>query len=328
MTRYAYIPDPDALVRLLRNPPSPPQEITAVLPADRPWTPAAQTALAHTGIPSITDADTIEITLPPEVGIPTLRIPARPPWTDFASYGPPIPIARGGHSVIVAAGPLALKIVFPASAAASRYADTTARSPLLMPVLATAQDDDGALLLLQPRAQGTARDDPDPHAALPSVAAALADLHEAGWVHLDVKPDNILIVPTPDGLRRLLADTGSARRTGETLGPAILCTPRYAAPEILQAASAGRPLRADPAMDVFSFALTALELLYGRHPLGPDPAAAEREAIARALEGRTLDDLLPPHTPPTLRAALDLNPNHRPTALELLETILHMESPR
>jgi hypothetical protein len=323
MTRYVYIPDPDALVRLLRRPEP---EVCAVLPADRPWTAAARTALDRARIPSITDADTLEVPLPPEAGGGTLRIPARPPWTDFASSGPPEALARGGHSVIVAAGSLALKIVPRAAAAASRYADTAARSPLLMPVLAAAEGDDGALLLLQPRALGTARDDPDPKACLPPVAAALADLHEAGWVHLDVKPDNILIVPTPDGPRRLLADTGSARRAGETLGPAILCTPRYAAPEILRAASAGRPLRADPAMDVFSLALTALELLSGRHPLGPDPASAEREAVARALEGRPLDDAIPPGTHPALRAALDPDPTGRPTALELLEAILRMET--
>jgi tRNA A-37 threonylcarbamoyl transferase component Bud32 len=73
------------------------------------------------------------------------------------------------------------------------------------------------------------------------VAAAIARVHAAGWVHHDIKPANVLLA-TPE--RPILADFGTARRAGEPSPPGSL---GYVSPERL----AGRA--SDPRDDVFGF---------------------------------------------------------------------------
>ena len=58
------------------------------------------------------------------------------------------------------------------------------------------------------------------------LAAALAELHAAGWVHGDVKPDNVRL--DREG-RASLVDLGHAEREGSAGG--ALGTPRFLSPE-------------------------------------------------------------------------------------------------
>jgi tRNA A-37 threonylcarbamoyl transferase component Bud32 len=64
------------------------------------------------------------------------------------------------------------------------------------------------------------------------LAETLARTHASGWVHLDVKPANVLLDSTG---RPLLADFGIARRAGEVSPPGSL---GYVAPERLAGAAA------------------------------------------------------------------------------------------
>ncbi len=104
-----------------------------------------------------------------------------------------------------------------------------------------------------------------------AAARGLAALHHAGFVHRDVKPDNVLVAH--DG-RVLLADLGLAKRieaddgdTGLTQTGAIVGTPKYLAPERV----AGHPggVRAD----VYALAAMTLEVL--RQSTGDVPAAVQ-----------------------------------------------------
>jgi hypothetical protein len=92
---------------------------------------------------------------------------------------------------------------------------------------------------------------------LRQVARSLAEAHDIGIVHGDLKPDNIFICET-HGEKRFIKvlDFGIARVIGDA-NPAGVGTPQYMAPEQLL----GHPLL--PASDVYAVGLVAYEMLLG-----------------------------------------------------------------
>lgn len=105
------------------------------------------------------------------------------------------------------------------------------------------------------------------------LAAALARVHAAGWVHHDVKPANV-VLRAPD--TALITDFGTARRVGEPSPPGSL---GYVSPERL----AGRS--SDPRDDVYAFGRV---LGYALDELGHADDAAGRawRTIAAACTGK------------------------------------------
>ena len=91
-------------------------------------------------------------------------------------------------------------------------------------------------------------------------ALALHQAHQAGLVHRDVKPGNLLITPdgevkiTDFGIARL-ADQVPLTATGQVMG-----TVQYLAPE----QASGKP--ASPSTDIYSLGIVAYEALAGRRP--------------------------------------------------------------
>jgi serine/threonine-protein kinase len=114
------------------------------------------------------------------------------------------------------------------------------------------------------------------------MALALEHVHESGFMHLDFKPENVLLSrngslrlvdfdlaqPKPDRPRRMSGNPG---------------TPAYMAPEQIR----HKPI--DHRVDIFAYGASAYELLTGRKPFPGDTP----EEILRKQMDRTLD-FIPP----------------------------------
>jgi eukaryotic-like serine/threonine-protein kinase len=133
-------------------------------------------------------------------------------------------------------------------------------------------EDNGTLFLAMEYVPGcTLRDVINEQGALPPsralallepVVAALAAAHDAGIVHRDVKPENVLL--TDDG-RVKVADFGLARAVTNatstaTSGGVLIGTVSYIAPELVTDGSA------DARSDVYSAGVLLYEMLTGRKP--------------------------------------------------------------
>ncbi|WP_436761980.1 protein kinase domain-containing protein [Streptosporangium sp. V21-05] len=147
----------------------------------------------------------------------------------------------------------------------------------------------------------------DLHRLATAVATALTAVHEAGVIHRDLKPDNVLL--GPDGPR--VIDFGVARTEDMSLTATgmVAGTPTYMAPEIFMGQ------RATTAVDVFAwggimvFAAT-----------GADPFRAESLGgiMHRVLSVQPQLDMLPEHLRPFVAASLAKDPASRPAARDLL----------
>ena len=147
------------------------------------------------------------------------------------------------------------------------------------------------------------------------LAGAIGAVHDAGLLHRDVKPHNIMLAR--DG-RVVLMDfgTGHDARTGEA--PGLSGTPLYLAPELL----AGRP--PSVSTDIYSVGVVLFYLLTRTHPVGGETL----KDLYAAHQGRTTSDVrrlrsdVPRALALAIARALDPEPSRRqPTAKVLSEEL-------
>lgn len=114
---------------------------------------------------------------------------------------------------------------------------------------------------------------------LDQIVGALGHLHKRNVVHLDIKPQNLLV--TPEGKVKLI-DFGLAQPAGprqEMAGGTAFGTVAYLAPE----QASGEPV--DAATDVYALGCVVYELLTGRPPFrAPEGAEHTRHLIRAHLE--------------------------------------------
>lgn len=154
-----------------------------------------------------------------------------------------------------------------------------------------------------------------------AVARALGSAHEAGLVHRDIKPGNIML--TSDGEVKVM-DFGIARTTsGDTLTQtaAVLGTASYLSPE--QAQGQAVDLRSD----IYSLGCVLYEMLTGRPPFAGDSPVAIAYKHVRddpPLPSRVNGDV-PPDLEAVVMKCLAKNPENRyASAQELREDLGRM----
>lgn len=158
------------------------------------------------------------------------------------------------------------------------------------------------------------------------LCSALAYLHESGYLHLDLKPSNIVV----DAGRAIVIDLSVARPPGEA--PPGLGTWCYLAPEQVHGA------KLDAAADAWGIGVVLFEAVTGEPAFGGDVDDDDQPELAdypqlkvRAAPVRTLRPRLPAALADAIDASLDPDPFRRPTLDELaahLETVPGVGSPR
>lgn len=146
------------------------------------------------------------------------------------------------------------------------------------------------------------------------MAHALEHVHDSGFMHLDFKPENVMVsrnvnvrlidfdlaLPIPKAPIKLSKNPG---------------TPSYMAPEQLRRAGI------DHRVDIFAYGVTAYELLTGQKPF---PGETPEEVLRQQLDihflapPRELNPGIPPALEKTILKCLERDPNKRHPIMSVL----------
>jgi predicted ATPase len=159
------------------------------------------------------------------------------------------------------------------------------------------------------------------------IASALGVAHDAGIVHRDVKPENIMVrddgyAKVLDfGLARLSAKEASTDSTADTAihtRPGMLVgTVAYMAPEQIKAEGVGS------ASDIFSLGAIFYEMATGRRPFkaGSEMAVMYQIVWDQPPAPATLNPDIPPALETLIVGMLDKDPRRRPSAADVASAL-------
>ncbi|WP_158277265.1 serine/threonine-protein kinase [Serinibacter arcticus] len=271
---------------------------------DEVWAPARPDALAQ--------AVGLDVDPAPSPPVTSVSVPG---YTDL------VEIARGGDGLVLRARDagvdrdVAIKVVDLAEpevrARFEREVAITVRlgraHPNIVTVLATPTTTDGRpCLVMDFHDLGSLHDRLRSHGPLPvaevvsagtALADALAYAHAQGVLHRDVKPQNVLVLPTSF----VLADFGIARAVDAGRTSSLeRFSYRHASPQVLDG------LTPTPADDVWSLGSTLFTLLDGRAPFAADdPDEDTALAYLRKVRTGARRTLARSDVPPSLASLLD-----------------------
>jgi serine/threonine protein kinase len=154
-------------------------------------------------------------------------------------------------------------------------------------------------------------------------AEALAALHQAGFLHGDIKPENIRLV---DDGTTLLIDLGFAHRPGENAHLVnkgyVLGTVNYLAPELC-----GQEFEDTLGSDLYSLGVTLYEMVAGRlpYPAGTIEETFRRHCSEAPADIRRFVPSLPQALVGLIERLLSRRPADRPRAAAVVQQLIGLE---
>jgi serine/threonine-protein kinase len=172
---------------------------------------------------------------------------------------------------------------------------------------------------------------------LRDVARAVRAAHQTGQIHRDLKAENVMLVPLPDGDGEAVQvlDFGIAAwaeaEARKTNPGAFVATPDYMAPEQVQ----GKP--ATPLFDIYAMGVMLFEALVGETPFSGNPQFIMKAKISRSAPslGAKLPGM-PRRLVELVDDCLNIDPGLRPQSAnefvvrieEVLRTISRQSGPQ